>query len=55
VQAAAFFRKVSYFVNAEMAVASSSLMSKTVYSFVIWSRSWTFLVRFSSFSSPPLF
>ncbi len=37
------------------AAASSSFTSKTVYSFVICSRSFTFFVRFSSFSSPPWF
>src|SRR5256885_7647416 len=37
------------------AAASSSFTSKTVYSLVICSRSCTFLVSLSSFSSPPWF
>ncbi len=44
-----------YFANDFTAAASSSFTSKTVYSLVIWSRSCTFLVRLSSFSSPPWF
>jgi hypothetical protein len=40
-------------LNDLTAPASSSFTSKTVYSLVICSRSWTFLVRFSSLSSPP--
>jgi hypothetical protein len=39
--------------NDLIAVASSSFTSKTVYNFVICSRSWTFLVKFNSLSSPP--
>ena len=35
--------------------ASSSVMSKTVYSFVISNRSCIFLVRWSSFNSPPCY
>src|SRR5689334_11509231 len=42
-----------YLENALTADASSSFTSNTVYSLVICSRSCTFLVRFSSFSSPP--
>ena len=38
-----------------MAAPSSEWTSKTVYSFVICRRSWIFLVRCSSFNSPPLF
>src|SRR2546429_5916741 len=35
------------------AAASSSMMSKTVYSLVICITSWTLFVRLSSFNSPP--
>src|SRR5207248_9439579 len=43
----------AHFLKAVIATASSSLTSKTVYSLVICSRSWTFLVSFNSLSSPP--
>ena len=41
------------YLNDFTAAASSSFTSKTVYSLVICSRSLTFLVSLSSFSSPP--
>src|SRR5581483_400551 len=46
-------RRCHYAVKALIAVASSSFTSNTVYSLVICSRSCTFLVRLSNFSSPP--
>jgi hypothetical protein len=49
-------QRFGYFAeNAATADASSSLISKTVYSLVICSSPVTFLVTLSSFSSPPAF
>jgi hypothetical protein len=48
------FKFLSY-AKLRTAAASSSCTSKTVYSLVIWSRSFTRLVKLSSLSWPPWF